>query len=155
MSQLANSTTTFVAVNHNKMTNVTHIDLLYAPRVSVRDIGDVCSKTYLWLRRTLIAEMLRRRRGIFAANDDDQVVNRRDQLLLERRIRAPLLMRKIMEGVIRFLLPEGYSGSISQFMPTTHNGRATSAFPVRFELSENVLVESSIAFDWLWDYHTR
>ncbi len=140
--QLTNSKTTFVAVSHNHATENTHIDVLYSPTATVSDVGDVCRQTYKWLARALSAEVTRKTR---IRRPDTQVAWRPTdyaERLLARWLRNPSLMRSIFEGIVRFLLPEGYSGALTGYIPRyTRGAGQLGAFPAYLKLPNGIEVD--------------
>jgi hypothetical protein len=122
--RLSREKTTHVSVLLNPYSEVIHIDLLYENEVaSNSDISSLCYRTTEWILRLIEAQMLRRLRSMRFPSTWDEARRRQ----MESRMRARYLpdfldpaqeaMRSLFIGIINYVLPSHYTGSMAEVLP--------------------------------------
>jgi hypothetical protein len=119
-SQLSNAITTHVAVLYNSYTKNFHVDLFYHGKKAKNScIADIVLRTFTWLARLIEAESLRRIRAIQLPSEvsEDVIEKLRERYLHELVDRSYPSLKSLFNGIIKYLLPSDYIGSMSEVLP--------------------------------------
>ena len=155
-AQISPSEKDQVSVLVNPFTGHMHLDILY--NVGIADsqsIGVLCARVNKWLIRHVNALLINRiRRFRLPQSSSDIPKSSSDfprEQMIERikrnRIPAGIIsaveqsLRSLLEGAVRFLLPEGLEPYYSEVMPTRHPQEVLAKIKLLDEHSYNPLID--------------
>lgn len=124
-NEISPSEKDYVSVMINPYSNMLHIDLLYDKGVSdCKSIGEMCSRTMIWLDRSIEAQVKNRLRrfpsNLLRNKEYEAQLRRRNTLDIVSNSYKP--MKSIYNGIIKFLLPDDLTGCFTEIMPSTLDG---------------------------------